>query len=329
MTGRVENEMRIEKSNNQKVAEMPAFVANWYMNMKASRKTAATCRDYLNKIHHYLESINPDVKAVDLSDITEQSVTKYYLSIQTKETEDGIAFTSDSYQSTVWCCLDNFLGYLSKTGLLSTNYIRNIDKPKNRDLERINEHRVLLTSKEFKEILRAIDREKNVVLRKRNKALILLFMNTGMRCTAMATIMMDDIDYDERILRIIDKGNKRHEYFLNDEVISALTEWLAVRRDLLSDHDDKGYLFVSERDNHMHNDTISNAVKKYTTSAIGRGLSPHKLRAGYCSILYEQTGDIEFVRRAVGHSNVATTQRYVVTKGSEKKRAAEIMGSLL
>ena len=79
----------------------------------------------------------------------------------------------------------------------------------------------------------------------------------------------------------------------------------------------------------MSASTIKYLVYKYTERALGKALSPHKLRAGYCSILYNQTHDIEFVRRAVGHANVATTQRYIVTNGSEKKKVAEIMGSLL
>ncbi|MEE3416989.1 MAG: site-specific integrase, partial [Prevotella sp.] len=58
-------------------------------------------------------------------------------------------------------------------------------------------------------------------------------------------------------------------------------------------------------------------------------LSPHKLRSGFCSIMYSKTHDIEFVRRAVGHSNVATTQRYIVTNKDEKKKSAEIMESIL
>ena len=69
--------------------------------------------------------------------------------------------------------------------------------------------------------------------------------------------------------------------------------------------------------------TISDVVEKYA------GVSPHKLRSGFCSILYKKTGDIEFVRRAVGHANSATTARYIVTNGEEKQNAAEIMGSII
>ena len=68
---------------------------------------------------------------------------------------------------------------------------------------------------------------------------------------------------------------------------------------------------------------------KYTKKALGKAMSPNKLRAGFCSILYDETHDIEFVRKVVGHAKIETTQRYIATKGSEKKNAAAIMDKLL
>lgn len=328
MDGRLQNEMLIDKRTAAKVAEMPPFVCGWYTNMKASRKTAATCRDYVNKVHNFLSSINTDVSKVTLSDINESTVTNYFLSIQTRECNGEMRYTSDSYQSTIWCCLDNFFNYLNRSGLIDQNYIRNINKPKNHDLDRINETRVMLTEKDFKKILKAINDEGNENLRARDRAIILLFMNTGMRKTALTSITLDDVDLEKHQLVIIDKGNKRHEYPLNDGVIDAINKWISVRDEYGNGTSDN-HLFISSHGKVMHGNTVFNVIEKYTKKALGHPVSPHKLRSGYCSILYKKTGDIEFVRRCVGHANVATTQRYIVTKGEEKERAAEIMGSIL
>ncbi len=54
-------------------------------------------------------------------------------------------------------------------------------------------------------------------------------------------------------------------------------------------------------------------------------LSPHKIRAGVCTLLYETTGDIKFVADFIGHANVATTQRYIVNNGKAKKTGAELI----
>lgn len=323
MNGRLQNELNIDAKTEAKIKTMPDYVNAWYLNMKASRKTAATKSDYVNKVHRFLTSINDDPRKVILSDINTESVTKYFLSLQTRYVNGEIASTSDSYQASVWCCLESFLGYLVKAGLIPTNYIENIDKPKNHDLDRINEHRILLTEKDFKRILKAVTNEPNDFLRSRDYALLLIFMNTGIRKSALMNIMLDDIDILNKKLVVIDKGNKRHEYILNENVIKAISEWIAVRG-----NDADKHLFISSKRNVMAPKTIEKVVKKYSTIAIGMPISPHKLRSGYCSILYKKTGDIEFVRRCVGHASSATTQRYIVTNGSEKQKAAEILSSL-
>ena len=328
MNGRLQSELILEKSNDAKVMTMPDFVRRWYLNLKASKKTGATCRDYLNKVERFLKSINHDISKVKLQDINEEAVSSYYLSVQHTEKNGEIRYTSDSYQLTVWCCLDNFLEYLYKTGLIERNYIEMISKPKNRDLDRINENRIMLTENDFKKIIRAVDSEDNDALRKRDRAMIMLFMNTGMRKTALNTITFEELNLEEEKLTVVDKGNKRHTYVLNTDLVDALKDWIDVRNAYGNPGSDN-HIFISNRGKVMAPKTVEKTIKKYTELALGHAISPHKLRSGYCSILYKKTGDIEFVRRAVGHASTITTQRYIVTKGDEKYKAAEIIKSIL
>ena len=328
MDGRMINELKIEKSIEEKLKIMPQYVKEWYYNLKASRRTASTCNDYIKKVRNFLESINEDVINVSVNDITEENVSKFLLSTQTKNKNGVTVYTSDSYQATVWSCLNNFLGYLHKKGMINFNYTELIEKPKNHDIDRINENRALLTDKDFKRILRSIEKEPSIIMRKRDMALIMLFMSTGMRRSALTSIMLDDVDFSNNTLSVIDKGNKRHVYSLNEKMIEALNDWLDVRCQYNNSVVER-HLFVSKKGNGISSNTVAEIVKKYTKAALGKPLSPHKLRAGYCSILYNKTHDAEFVRRAVGHSNVATTQRYIVTKGDERKKASEIMASIL
>lgn len=328
MDGRVQGEMKIQGKTERLLIGMPDFVYSWYTNLKASRKTAATCYDFVCKICNFIHFVNKNASKVKVSDINERNVTEFFLSIQTKNVDGHMEFTSDSYQGSVWTCLNNFLDYLVKREMIERNYIKMIDRPKNKDLDRINEHRTLLTENNFREILTRIDDEMNLFKRNRDRAIMMIFMTTGMRKTALINIMKDDIDFDNATLSIIDKGNKMHTYVLNDETLSAIEEWLDVRYKYAKGSDDD-HLFISNRGSMMGDRTVVDLVEKYTKAAIGKSLSPHKLRAGYCSILYDKTHDAEFVRRAVGHANVATTQRYIVTKGNERKKAAEIMASIL
>lgn len=328
MDGRLQSEIKIEKSIEKKLDNMPQYVKDWYANLRASRKTASTCSDYIGKVRRFLRFINDNPIKVKPKDITESVVSNYLMSVQTKKVDGDTVYTSDSYQITIWECLNNFLEYLEKRGLIRENYVKLIQKPKNHDLDRINESRIILTERDFKKILKTIENEKNETRRNRDRAIIMLLMNTGMRRTALLNIMVDDIDFTQKQLTVIDKGNKRHIYSLNDKMIDSIYEWMWSRHKFANKKND-GHLFISDHGNSMSTTALTGVIKKYTEKAIGKSISPHKLRAGYCSILYNKTHDAEFVRRAVGHANISTTQRYIVTKGDEKKRASEIMGSIL
>ncbi len=323
LDGRIENEFKIDISINRMLEELPSYVSEWNLNLKASRKTAATRKDFIMKIRMFLRSIDEcNIERIPASAITEKTVTEFFISSQTKTINGTKQYTSDSYQQTIWSCLNNFLDFMQKKNYIKDNYIKYISRPSNHDLDRINRDRVLLTAKDFKKIISQFDGQYTDIAI-RDKAILLLFMNTGMRKTALSNINTGDIV--DRTIIITDKGNKTHEYLLNDATASAIYDWLQIRRRQALDHD---YLFVSNRGNKMSGNALYTLVEKYTKKALGKAVSPHKLRSGYCSILYKKTGDIEFVRRAVGHANAATTQRYIVTKGEEKKKAAEIMGSI-
>lgn len=327
MNGRLEYELRIENGIEAKLNRMPPYCKDWFLNLKASDKTAATCRTYIDRIYGFLEYINADVKLVKISDINRNNVTSYYTSIKTKKDEDGnLAATSDSYQQLVWSSLHLFFDYLVEIGEMETNLIALIKKPKNRDLPRINQHRILLTKDDFKKIIQAT---KHATSKKsaRDTAILMIFMTTGMRRSALANININDIDFENHVLTVIDKGDIRHEYILNDSTEEAIKNWMSYRTGF-KNADNSSALFMSNKGNRISTDAVYDAVEKYCYMALGKKISPHKLRSGFCSIMYDQTHDIEFVRRAVGHSNVSTTQRYIVTGGEERKKVAVLMDDL-
>lgn len=324
MNGRLENEIIIEKSISTKCKDVPKYILEWNDTLKASGITASTRLDYITKVLNMLSYFMKENKN-DISVIKEHDIIRYYTSIQTKDINGNIVYTSDSYQCCVWSCLNNFFNYMVTHGYMEQNYIKYITRPKNHDLDRINENRVRINTEDIKKIIEEVKDEKDYFLRTRDLLILLLFINTGMRKTALTGILIDDIDIAKKELSIIDKGKKRHIYILNDRILDALESWQIIRNRFAKTN----HLFITKNGRPISGKGIYYIVEKYTEKALGKKLSPHKLRSGYCSILYEKTGDIEFVRRAVGHASSTTTQRYIVTKGDEKAKAAEIMSGIL
>lgn len=330
MDGRLQNELRIDNKINKILEDAPAYLREWNDNMKASEKTANTRITYISNVKRYMSTINKNIKSIKVGDFNESNVEQYMISVKTKSGKNGeLKYASDSYKQVTWSCLCSFFDYLMKKGYINKNYIKIVKRPQNHDLERINEHRILLTSDDFKKLLDEVEKTWNPVRRARNRAILMVFMNTGMREAALISLMPENIDYKSKTLYVVDKGNKRHEYDLTNRTINALKEWMNVR-DQICRHEiyDKN-IFITHGGRAMSATVLYAWLQHLSEKALGVKISPHKLRSGLASILYDQTHDIEFVRRAIGHSNVETTQRYIVTNGDERKVASEIIDNLI
>lgn len=331
MSGRYELQEKTLNSVQKKIETMPEYMQRWYENLVASDESPETIYDYVNKVKKLLQFVNKNDINVSPDEITEDKVVSFFINLRLKVINGEKVKTSDSYQISYWHCLNNFFEFMSERGYITKNYMTTIKKPKNRDLTRINRERINITKEDLNEIIKAVDegvgshkaKEFQKQTKDRDKLIILLLISTGMRKTALSEIDIDDIDFEENELILVDKGEKEHIYTLNQSVMDTLNAWIEKRTELCDIS--QRALFVSRQGTRMTGTAIAKVTKKYSDAAIDCELSPHKFRSAFCSILYNETGDIEFVRRAVGHSNVSTTQRYVVTKSKEKERAAEIM----
>ena len=331
MKGRLEKDIQNENLIQYNLTWMPKFAEEWYLNLKAAGRSSQTCVEYLRKLHAYFNFIKPIFTyEVETTDLTYESVVKYFLSIQIKKDKKGNQVeTTDSYKKAVWCCLNSFFSFMVKRGYLKHNVMEDIPNLPNHDEEKIKNKRVKLTADDYKKVLDQLDKEiKRDITKTENKAAIMLLMNTGMRRSALVCINVEDIDFENKKLKVIDKGNEEHVYSLNNTCIDAINDWMQVRTHFYL----RGYsdaLFLNRQGHRLSSSAVAKYVYNATEKALGMRLSPHKLRAGFCSIMYEQTGDIEKVRRMVGHKQVSTTQRYIVTDNKEKEEAADIMEILL
>lgn len=330
MNGRLEQEQRSNQKAERVLIKLPSYVKDWYYSLLASDISPASCYAYVNIVKRFYIYLSTAGKN-NVKQLTQEDLDKYFISIRTRKDKNGVRRTSDSFQLTIWFALRSFFDFLLRRGYVTTNFIEQIHKPKNRDIDRINKERKLLTKDDFTKIMDVVEADWNG--RDLNSLIFSLFMCTGMRLSALVAINEEDIDLDKRILRVMDKGDKIHEYYISDDLKEYIEEYRHFKsRDMMLreiTQYNKDALFIDSDGKRLSTKSVYNIVKKYTERAIGYGVSPHKLRAGFCSILYEQTHDAEFVRRAVGHSNLATTQRYIVTDGKEKQKAVGIIGNIL
>lgn len=328
MQGRIENENRLDGRIEKKLEMAPDYVKKWQRRLKASGKTAASRTDYLNKIMHFLSWIDKDTRNIQIDNLSEDLIDDYFIDIQTTTKLNGneVERTSDDYRQGVYYALQNFFDFLYNRGMIKTNIMRGIEKPKKK--ANINAKKEFLTERDFKLILHYAHMEKDPVVKKRDLAILTLFMVTGMRKNALRQINISDFDFTSNTLVVIDKEEATQTYPLSNQTVSVINEWLEKRKMYTKTDSYTDALFISNRGLRISERALDKIVDKYAQKAIGRHISPHKLRAGYCSILYDKTKDVEFVRRAVGHARITTTQLYIRTNGSERNKAADIMNGI-
>ena len=335
MQGRVEHKLKIEKSIQNKLGNMPSYVRDYYYNISVD-KEPRSCEEYVRQIKHFLDYmyINSNLVSNEMiQHITEKDISKYFHSIEIIKTKTGEQKESSfTYRRGIWFALNSFFKYLTDNGYIKKNPVSVISIPRNFD----KTTHELVDMTDFNLVLDAVKngvgsqsmRTRAETWKERDMLVFVILMTTGMRETALTEINVNDMNYDTMTFTVIDKRHKTHEYTINPAIMSALEEWLP-KREMILNGKKEDALIISTNRQRISQEALADITMKYTKSALGKALSPHKFRAAFCSILYEQKGDVEYVRDAVGHSSIETTKRYIVKKQSARKEAENFMANNL
>lgn len=138
------------------------------------------------------------------------------------------------------------------------------------------------------------------------KAMILLGRSACLRLSEIATLHTDNREGD--VLRVVGKGQKTRHVPIGRELLDVLVR--------LEHEQGEGYYFPSPFGGHQHVQSVFKTIKART------GWNTHALRHAGATAAYRATGDIRAVQVLLGHTNIATTQRYVSVDEDDVRRAA-------
>lgn len=155
------------------------------------------------------------------------------------------------------------------------------------------------------------DKESNTL--DRDYAIIVLFLNTGMRLSELVGLNLSSFDSELNTVKVLGKGNKERIIYLNNAAKSAVKTYLKRRLDPRFIRTSDKAFFLSRRQQRISNKTVQWVIYKYLDLAgLGdRGLSVHKLRHTAATLMY-QSGkvDIRVLKDVLGHEQLNTTQIY-------------------
>jgi len=153
---------------------------------------------------------------------------------------------------------------------------------------------------------------------KRDRAILELFYATGIRLNELAGLNIGSVNPQEKLLRVLGKGNKERIVPFGKPAKNALESYLR-KREKSWVSPQQTPLFTGRGEKRIAVRTIQQRVNIYLKAVLGgkTGASPHTLRHTFGTHLLENDADIRSIQELLGHSSISSTQIY--TKVNPKK----------
>ena len=153
---------------------------------------------------------------------------------------------------------------------------------------------------------------------KRDRAILELFYATGIRLNELAGLNIGSVNPQEKLLRVLGKGNKERIVPFGKPAKNALESYLKKRGKSWASSQETP-LFTGRGEKRIAVRTIQQRVNIYLKAVLGgrTGASPHTLRHTFGTHLLENDADIRSIQELLGHSSISSTQIY--TKVNPKK----------
>ena len=156
----------------------------------------------------------------------------------------------------------------------------------------------------------------------RDYCILTLFLNCGLRVGELVGLNVQDIREDT--VRVLGKGNKERQLYLNEACLDAIQAYLVVRPEPKEEFRHKNALFVSRNKTRLTTRAVENIVQKAVRQAgLDPKYSPHKLRHTAATLMLNHGVDIRTLQDVLGHENLGTTQIYTHISDANMKQAVE------
>ena len=264
-----------------------------------SKNTVINYRVDLEQFREYL--LRQDIS--DVSGIDSQSVRVYLSNI----IGFGIAKSSAARKLSA---VRGFISWLSSREILEYGVAAGLKGPKlPSSLPRA------LSFEETEKLL--VEGPENGKHYQRDRLILELLYGSGLRVSELIDLNWENIETDQRMIRVLGKGSKERLVPFGPSVKELLEDW-----SLLSKEGTKGPLFVSEKGaERLTVRTVHRLVQRAALRVGIYGVSPHTLRHCFATHLLERGAPLRVVQELLGHESIAATQRYLSITAEQMKKS--------
>jgi len=298
--------------------QSPRTISEYYLDLRMFLRFIRLMRNDM-PINTSLEDI--PIKDIDLEFIGSITTSEVFdflsylandrpLNPDSTFTEYGI---ESSARSRKLSAIKSFYKYLTvRTKQLQENPVADLEYPKLR--KSLPKY---LTMSQATALLQAVSGQNA----KRDYAILMLFLNCGIRRSELVGLNISDV-YEDRI-RVVGKGNKERFVYFGTSCRKAIDAYMVERKKMVLT--DNRALFGSRNGNRISVTAVHRLVDKALLNA---GLdttqfSAHKLRHTAATMMLSGGVDVKTVQEVLGHENLNTTQIYTHIESTELKLAAE------
>ena len=178
----------------------------------------------------------------------------------------------------------------------------------------------MLTREEARKLVEAPDISTPLGLR--DRAIFETFYATGIRAGELAELKCGDVDTEDRLLRVVlGKGRKDRNVPLTRAAAEAIEAYLRDGRPHIQGATKTPRLFLARRGGRMHDSLLNDLVQAAARKAgLEKHATCHTLRHSVATHLLKGGADIRHIQALLGHSSLATTERYTHVEISDLSR---------
>lgn len=192
--------------------------------------------------------------------------------------------------------ISSFYRFVSSQGGIAANPALGIERPRIKQQE--------LVYMKHSQVLRLLESIDDM----RDRLIVRTIYATGVRVSELCTINIENIDFEERTIRIKGKGDKIRTVFIDEETTGEIRTFIGERME--------GPLFPGQQGHGISPRAVQIIFRKYAPA----GVTPHKIRHSYASELYRRSKNLRIVQENLGHTSIKTTEIYLHTDLDERKR---------
>ncbi|MBW1892352.1 MAG: tyrosine recombinase XerC [Deltaproteobacteria bacterium] len=199
----------------------------------------------------------------------------------------------------------SFLKYLVKTGNLDENPADSVLTPK--------QEKPIPSYLTVDDIFRLLDSmASDSLLGMRNRAIFEMLYSTGIRVSELVGLNIPNIDFNQKIVRVLGKGNKERIVPMGSKAAEAVVGYrskLAAVSNKMPD--EEGPVFLNKNRGRLSARSVRRILEKMIRECgLTTPISPHGIRHTFATHMLDAGADLREVQELLGHKSLSTTQRY-------------------